>query len=280
MRRLYLTELFLVLTTGALAALPAKADIVDSARFKIDGAVIVWGADPNTGAPIVSDFIIDTGTGNTAATSGDTDLIAGEQTTVITGTLNPADGAATGRQGSPLEIAQAVGSNSISTDTNGDGVMDANDAFDAFGLRQITRTSNQRMEISSSFYVASSVPFRIDGVVTPIGATTTAQMGQMRFFIDGVTLTGDDGIAFGSAAQYPNSAGSRGGRRNNNSRFTEMLSPVNIFVGNQRTAASRGSLSEQSVRFDLRYRYSAGNFDLSDGVFEAAAEFMYTVYIP
>ncbi|MEM6666827.1 MAG: hypothetical protein AAF638_10530 [Pseudomonadota bacterium] len=263
-------------TVGTVAC----ADVMDNAQFKIDGAVIIWGADPGSGAPIVADFIIDTGTGITAATSGDTDLIAMDPGTIVTGTLEPVSGIGVTVQGSPMEIAQAVGSNSISTDSNGDGVMDANDAFSAFGLRQITRTNTQRMEVSSSFFVASSVPFRIDGVATPVGGTTAAQMGQMRFFIDGVTLFGDDGIAFGSAAQYPNSGGPNGGRRNNNSRFSDMLTPVNIFVGNQRTAALRGTLAEQSVRFDLRYRYSAGNFDLSDGVFEAAAEFAYTVYIP
>ena len=280
MRRLNIRHWFFAVAAICLVASTANAGVIDSAHFKIDGAVIVWAADPDTEMPIVADFIIDTGAGNTGSTSGDADLIASDPMSVITGSLNPADGTYAGRQGSPMDISQAVGSNSVSTDSNGDGVMDASDAFSPFGLRQITRVSNQRMEISSSFYVASSVPFRVDGVVTPVGATTTAQLGQMRFFIDGVTLTGDDGIAFGAAAQYPNSAGASGGRRNNNSRFTEMLTPVNIFVGNQRTAAVRGTLAEQSVRFDLRYRYSAGNFDLSEGVFEAAAEFAYTVYIP
>ncbi|MEO0465324.1 MAG: hypothetical protein AAF216_02180 [Pseudomonadota bacterium] len=256
------------------------ANISDNAHFKVNGVVVVWSADPTTGAPLAADFIVDTGTGSTGATSGDTDEIAENVTAVVTGTLETSGPNGSIVQGSPMTINQATGSNAFSTDSNGDRVMDANDAFSAFGLRGITRTGVQQMEVQSSFYVASSVPFRIDTVATPVGATTTAQMAQMRFFVDGVTLSGDDGVVFGGAAQYPNSGGANAGWRNNNSQFTQLMTPTLVFVGNQRTAASRGTLTDQSVRLDFRYRYNTGNFSLSDGVFEAGAEFVYTVYIP
>jgi len=276
-----LADVFLALAALCLVAAPsAHGDIVDSAQFKIDGAVVVWAADQTTGAPIVADFVIDTGTGNTAATSGDTDLILDDLMTVVTGSLEPADENVANRQGAPLIIQRPVGTGNFLTDTNGDGAMDADDAFDAFELRGNSDVNTRRMEIFSSFYIASSVPFRIDAIAVPVGATTADQMNRMRAYFDGVTVTGDDGIAFGSAAQLPNSNGPTGGRRMNGRRFSQMLTVRNIFRGNQRTAASRGSLAEQSVRFDFRYRYNSGNVDLSDGVFEAQAEFIYTVYIP
>ena len=49
---------------------------------------------------------------------------------------------------------------------------------------------------------------------------------------------------------------------------------------NRRTAASPGSIADQSVRFDLDYRWNTGNIDLSDGTFDVAADVVYTVYIP
>lgn len=275
-----LANVFLALAVICHAASTADADVVDSTRFKIDGAVIVWSADTGTGLPIVADFIIDTGSGTTAVTSGDIDLIAVETGTIVTGTLDPTSGLMAPNQGVPMTVDNAMVMGSFSTDSNGDGVMDAADSFSAFSLSETTRATTQTMEVNSSFYVASSVPFSIDGVATPVGATTPTQMSEMRFFIDPVMLSGDDGFAFGGAAQYPHSGGGLAGRQNDNSRFSDMQSPVNIFTGNQRTAANRGTLVEQSVRFNLRYRYSSGDFDLSDGVFEAAAEFAYTVFIP
>ncbi|MEO0465325.1 MAG: hypothetical protein AAF216_02185 [Pseudomonadota bacterium] len=276
-----LADLFLAIAMLCLVAAPeAHADIIDSARFKVDGVVVVWAADPNSGETIVADFIIDTGTGSTAATSGDIDLIADDLLTVVTGSLEPADENVANRQGSPLIIQRPLGTGNFNTDTNGDGVMDADDGFDAFQLRGNTDVNTRRMEIYSSFYVASSVPFRIDSLATPIGATTADQMNRMRAYLDQVTVSGDDGIAFGSAAQLPNSGGPTSGRRLNGRRFSQMLTPRNIFRGNQRTAASRGSLADQSVRFDMRYRYNSGNIDLADGAFEAEAEIIYTVYIP
>ena len=273
-------DFFLAVAALCLVVAPARADVVDSTRFRIDGAVVVWAADPTSGVPIVADFVIDTGTGNSAATSGDADLIAGDLMTVVTGSLEPADENVANRQGAPLIIQRPVGTGNFLTDTNSDGVMDADDSFSAFRLQGSSDVNTRRMEIYSSFYVASSVPFRIDSIATPIGATTPDQMNRMRAYLDGVTVSGDDGIAFGSAAQLPNSGGPTSGRRLNGWRFSQMLTPRNIFRGNQRTAASRGTLADQSVRFDFRYRYNSGNIDLSDGAFEAEAEIIYMVYIP
>ena len=132
------------------------------------------------------------------------------------------------RQGAPLIIQRPVGTGNFLTDTNSDGVMDADDSFSAFELRGNSDVNTRRMEIYSSFYIASSVPFRIDSIATPIGATTADQMNRMRAYLDGVTVSGDDGIAFGSAAQLPNSGGPTSGRRLNGRRLTRAHHPVDI----------------------------------------------------
>ncbi|MEL6662933.1 MAG: hypothetical protein AAFR33_08010 [Pseudomonadota bacterium] len=270
---------------GAITALMltsapgAAADITDSPAFRVQGMVAVWASDSSGNAPIVSDFIIDTGTGTSAATSGDTDLIGSDVHTVVTGSLTYFDNTVADEQGAPLRVQRVVGGG-FTTDFDGNGVMDANDTFSAFRLRNNSDINTRRMEIFSSFYVASNVPFSIDGVATPLGDTTPDQMNRMRAYFDGVTVAGDDGLPFGSAAQFPHSGGVTGGRRMNGRRFSNFTTPRPVFRGNQRTAASRGSLADQSVRFDFRYRYNSGNVDLADGVFDAEAEIVYTVFIP
>lgn len=265
-----------------LAALPASAAITDGPRFRVAGLVVVWGSDDATASanvPIVSDFVIDTGTGASAATSGDTDLIIGDVHTVVTGSLQPVSDSWSGAQGAPMILRNLAGQPNQLTDTNADGVMDGADGFGAFRLRQASDTNTRRMEIETSFYVASNAAFNIDAVALPIGSTTALDLERVRLTLT-TTQTGDDGIAYGSAAQYPNSGGPTGGSQANNRRLSTLIAGRRVFQGNQRTAAARGSLAEQSVRFDLNYRYRSGNVDLSDGAFEVNSEVIYTVYMP
>jgi len=272
-------------TIGIAAALAlgtapvATADTTDRPGFSVQGMVVVWASDAAGAAPIVSDFIIDTGAGNRAATSGDTDLIAGDVHTVVTGSLDRFDSQIVDEQGAPLRVQRVVGGG-FTTDFDGNGVMDADDTFSAFGLRNNSDINTRRMEIFTSFYVASNVPFSIDGIATPVGDTTPDQMNRMRAYFDGVTVSGNDGLLFGNAAQLPHSGGITGGRRMNGRRLSNFTTSRPVFRGNQRTAASRGTLAEQSVRFDFRYRYNSGDIDLADGVFDAEAEILYTVFIP
>lgn len=268
------------MTALMLASAPAAtAEITDRPGFRVQGLVVVWASDESGTAPIVSDFIIDTGTGNNAAASGDTDLIAGDVHTVVTGELTRYDSAIADNEGAPLRIQRVVGGG-FTTDFDGNGVMDASDTFAPFQLRTNSDINTRRMEVFSSFYVASNVAFSIDGIATPLGDTTPDQMNRMRAYFDGVTVLGDDGLPFGSAAQFPQSDGVTGGRRMNGRQFSNFTTQRPVFRGNQRTAASRGTLAEQSVRFDFRYRYNSGDVDLADGVFDAEAEILYTVFIP
>jgi len=92
----------------------------------------------------------------------------------------------------------------------------------------------------------------------------------------------DGGLSFGSAAQIPHTGGGTasgvqwGGYR----RLSTLTAGRDIFRGNRRTAYTAGSIADQSVRFDLDYRWNTGNIDLSDGTFDVAADVIYTVYIP
>lgn len=274
----------LILFLGAVlaeSALPrAGASILDGARFRVEGVVIVWATDAVGGNAIASDFIIDTGTGNTALTSGDTDLIAEDVHTVVTGSLVAMNEDYANQQGAPIVIRRVPGTGTLQADSNGDWALDASDTFDAFAINNNTDTNTRRMEIRSSFYVASNTAFSIDAIASPVGTTTPTQMNRMRAFLETVTLSGDDGLAFGSAAQYPHSDGPVGGRRMNGRTFTNLLTSRPVFRGDQRTAAMRGTLAAQSVRFDMMYRYNSGDIDLADGAFDAEAEIIYTVFIP
>lgn len=274
-----------VLAAIALAcgvAMPANAGPVDTVNVRALGLVVVWGADaasPGAGVPVVSDFVVNTGTGNTAATSTDADLIAGDVHTVVTGTLIPVSNSWNASQGAPILLQNLLGQPNLLTDRNADGVTSDEDSFNAFRIRAASDTNIRRMEIWSSFYVASNVNFNIDGQATPSPGTSAADLQRVRVTL-ATTLGGDDGLAFGSAAQYPHTAGPAGGSQANNRQLSTMIVPRRVFVGNRRTAASRGSLADQSVRFDLRYRYNFGSTDLSEGVLNIGATVVYTIYVP
>jgi hypothetical protein len=265
----------------ALSVNPSLAAIDDTTHFRVLGMLVVWGADGQTGgqAPIVSDFIVNTGTGTRAATSGDRDLIAADAFTVVTGSLDPVADEFEDVNGMPIIIQNPLGRANFSTDTNNDRVLDASDAFSAFSLRSTTDMNLRLSEISSSFYVASNVPFTIEAQARKLGATSDFSFNRMRMWLT-VTASGNDGLAFGSAAQLPHSAGATGGISATNRRLNTLVTPQIVFRGDRRTARVRGTLAEQSVRFNIRYRYNDGPYDLSEGAYDATAEVVYTLFIP
>ncbi len=264
-------------------ALPAQSSVTDQPHFKVLGTVIVWGADAASGAPIVSDFVIDTGNGTTGAASGDADLVAGDVHTVVTGSLVSTHDAINAATGTMPYIINNTGSGNIDTDSNGDGILTGTDAFSAFSL---TGSSNERVNTTrtrSSFYVASNVPFAIDAQAqSPVGFNGAVVLA-VTFLDVSVTQSGSDaGIAFGSAAQFPHTGGATGGVASTR-RLSTLRTPDRIFTGNQQTAASPGSITDQSVRFDLTYTINAANlagYDLSLGTFDFEVDMVYTVYVP
>lgn len=266
---------------ASFGSVTASAEVNDGVDFNVIGAVIVWSADDGGSAPLAVDFILDTGTGSTAASSGDADLIAGNTHTVVTGSLiSTADGS--NMAGTmPFRIEDAVGGTFI-TDSDSNGITDAADAFSPFGLTNSTNVAVDATTSRSSFYVASNTPFNIDAR-TQFGGPNTDFIFLFITRLDMlVTLAGDDGVPFGDAAQYPHSGGPTGGMTSFPNLWS-LLPGRNVFTGNQRTAAARGSLADQSVRFDMAYSVGAGNlqgYDLSLGTFDFEVEVTYTVFIP
>ncbi len=255
--------------------------ITDRAGFKVIGAVVVWSADDGGSAPTAVDFVIDTGSGTSATTSGDADLIAGDAHTVVTGSLVSTSDAVNAAGTIPYVLEDAPGGD-FNTDTTGDGITNASDSFTPLGLDGDTSVAVGATTSRSSFYVASNVPFAIDADTDfPSGGTNFILMLITRLDLS-VTRSGNDSIAFGSAAQFPHSAGATGGVSSFANMFS-LLNGGNVFTGNQRTAASRGNLAEQSVRFDMAYSIGAGNlsgYDMSLGTFDFEVDVTYTVFIP
>lgn len=277
-------EILKPLAAAALAicaAAPAGASVSDNFHFKVIGMVIVWAADETNRAPIVSDMIVDTGAG-----SMDHDLISGDTHTVVTGTLESSYFSADLHEvaSRPFRVRNAA-SGGGSTDTNGNGQTDAGDSFSAFTLDGNTRVGLDDAASYTSFYVASNVPFNIDGQAIRVIGRDDWVLGKI-FWDMAVTPSGNDGLPFGSAAQFPHSDGASGGVSSVAS-LLDMTTRQTLFQGNQRTAATRGSITEQSVRFDLTYTLGSWpgynlshNAHLQDGVYVVAAEVTYTVWVP
>lgn len=270
-RKLLLAGAAMAVSTATVAT-QANASIIDRPHFKVLGVVVVWAADESSGAtPIATDFVIDSNTGGTA--SNDVDLIGGaaiDGRTVVTGSLTPTkDGTSTVALGDILTI----------DDTNtGNGVTQLVDtatqtAFGAFDV--VDESISGNLTHNSSFFVASNTAFNIDGDATAINETGDFTLADISFSmsVDPNGTVGDAGIDHGSAAQDP--LGSF-------PTFANLgaVNGTDVYVGGQRTAASAGSITAQSVRFDMTYELGTTGYDLSMGAGEVEAEVVYTVYVP
>ena len=264
-RKLLLAGAALVASTAAVA--PANASIVDRPHFKVLGVVIVWAAEEGTGnTPIATDFII-----NDQVGGGDTDLIGGTSVdgrTVVTGSLTPtADSSSTTAIGDVLTISD--GSTTIGT------ITPTTTTFNSFDVTNADLSAGP-MEYNSSFYVASNTAFSINGSASTTTTSGDFELADIGYSL-GVTVNGtDDGLSFGSNAQDPNGTFPT---------FANLAAlsptPVPVFNGNRRTAASTGSIVDQSVRFDATYTLGAGGvYDLSQGAGEIEAAVVYTVFVP
>lgn len=250
----------------------SMGSVVDRPHFNVDGVAIVWAADASGTAPIVSDFIIDSGV-------ADTDLINGDVHTVITGSLAATDNAFPDGTGATLRIQNSPGGGNQNT-RQGDRFTSAADVLNPFRLNGVTDVRTIRSDILTSFYVATNKAFNIDVVAAPVSDPADLNLIRVRMRM---TQSGtDDGLAFGSAAQIPHSSNtnSSGVQWNGYRRLSTLTAGRDIFRGNRRTASSPGTIADQSVRFDLDYRWNTGNIDLSDGTFDVEADVIYTVYIP
>lgn len=255
--------------TAALLGVPAQADIVDNPQFRVLGLVIVWGDTAGeSGQPTVSDFIIGNG-------SGGTDLIGDDVHAVVTGTLSSVPTSLP--VGDEFAVTGAVGAT---------GVLDASTGFSAFEIDDTTDvTLGEDLSHTSSFYVASNTAFNLNAnatETTPVGAGF--ELSDVSFSLS-VTVSGDDGLDFGDNAQFPHSDDSpTGGVVTTVDSLDDMeAADTLVFEGDRLTAASAGSIADQSVRFDAEYTLagqSGAGYDLSDGTGEIETEVVFTVFVP
>lgn len=272
-RKLLLAGAALAASTAAVAT-PANASIIDRPHFKVLGVVIVWAADETNGnTPIATDFVIDDSVGGVAAS--DTDLIGGaavDGRTVVTGSLTPTkDGSSTAALGDILTIDDDGNSANGVTQSVDTATPTSFGAFDVSG-----ETLGGDLTHNSSFFVASNTVFNINGAATAVTESGDFDISQVSFDMD-VTVSGtaaSDGIDFGSAAQNP------GGTFIGATTLDTLTGATPVYQGNQRTAASAGSITAQSVRFDATYELGTSGYDLSMGAGEVEAEVVYTVYVP
>ena len=269
---------------GLVLSLSASsyAEVVSTTRFEVDNVVIVWSADEAGTAPVVSDFII----GSSGA--ADTDLIATDAFTVVTGSLTTTNNNV-GTGGFPLDF-EGSPSGDFNTDTDGDGTLDADDVLSPFILDadfSVVASSPQ-----SSFYVASNTAFSISAEVTDVEVDPvfTGFSNTFLGFVDvlmevapvGTTRT-DGGFDYGSAAQPPHSDGEQAGFSTPVDLLDLLNTPTTVFAGNQRTAASEGTIADHSVRFDITYPLVGATvvgYDLSLGIVDFGVTVEYTVFVP
>lgn len=260
------------LGAGLCIAGPSTSDTIDRPHFSVDGVAIVWAADQSGSTPIVSDFIVE-------KNSISTDLVNSDAYAVVTGTLDALSETFEDGTGATLRV-QNIQDGPNQTTRQGDRYTSADDTLNAFRLNSNTDVRTIRSDILSSFYVATNKAFNIDVIASAVGDPADLNLIRLRMRM---TQSGNDGgLSFGSAAQIPHSGDSAasGVQWNGYRRLSTLTGGRDIFRGDRKTASGTGSIADQSVRFDLDYRWNTGNIDLSDGTFDVEADVIYTVYIP
>ncbi|MEM1086793.1 MAG: hypothetical protein AAGH90_03625 [Pseudomonadota bacterium] len=273
-------SIIFAVSTSALG-LPAMAGTLDAPKFSVPGMVVVWGSDESGTAPIVSDFLI------APPGAGGNDIISGNVASVVTGTLTPAfEGSGSDDVASRLFNVYNSPSGNFDVDTNGNGNTDVGDTINRFALNDRTNLGLRDSEARSSFYVASNTAFNIDAQAIRVVGRSDWVLGKIYWDME-VAQSGTGGIAFGAHAQLPHTSGPAGGVGSVAS-LLDMQTQQTVFQGNQRTAASRGTLVDQSVRFDVTYVLGSWqgyglhtrHTNLAEGVYEVEAEVIYTVWVP
>jgi len=288
----------LALVSGVAASLmagTAYASVIDRPFFQVLGVVVVWGADGNTAgatAPVVSDFVLlTTGSNNAGA-----DLIGGtaqDTFTVLTGSLSPILDGEPGSGTFVDPITGATSATGFADDGSTAGVLDANDSLSAFGIDNATDVDGLINQHTSSFYVASNAAFDIyakaenlvgTGDFDPSAAGSTIGYDDISLAMavqSGAAAT-DGSITWGANSQNPGTF-VNGVETAAGEGLDSMVGAngMKVFDGTQRTAASVGSLAQQSVRFDNTYTFGDGTgYDLSMGAGSITADVTYTIFVP
>lgn len=173
------------------------------------------------------------------------------------------------------------------SDNNNDSLLDAGDSFNSFELQSNTNVTIPGRSMNHSFYIASNVAFDIFAQAQNLqtsGDFTGLGLENIRWQM-GIVRTGNDGLAYGSSAQNPSSGGLGLINGNTETRLAAMTTTTKVFDGGRRTAASIGSIAQQSVRFTARYALrrnatGTGSYDLSMGHGHIEADVTYTIFTP
>lgn len=278
--------------TASLMAGTAYASVIDRPFFQVLGVVVVWGADNAGTAPVVSDFVLLT---NTSGTAG-ADLIGGNAAdtyAVVTGTLDSiafdaADNTVNGTAAVDPVTGLPAAANFQDTGTSS-GVLDAGDTLSAFGIDATTDIDGAigPASYNSSFFVASNAAFDIYARSSNLQSTgdfaTTMGLSDIKLTMSvDAGAAADSGAAgslqYGAASQDPGNATSIPTGMD----LSQMTGAngLKVFDGVQRTAASVGTLAEQSVRFNNVYTLGTTGYDLSQGAGTISADVTYTVFVP
>ena len=289
-------SLFAIAGISLLSGSAALASVIDRPFFQNRGVVIVWGADEfgdiGGTAPIVSDFVLLDGVAS--GTAGN-DLITTNVGTVATGSLSPLNlNTATFQDGVSSFENDFINGQTFGgefEDNSPTGLLSSADTLTSFGLDENTDTGSQGNRHNTSFYVASNTAFDIHGQLLNPVATGDFQgnftLDNITFDM-GVTVSGDDDIIFGTAAQDPTIGGvGTLPTVSTLAAFGGGVGQIQVYDGGRRTAASPGSITEQSVRFDLNYALDGDTtvdgvqpFDLSFGNGIISMFMVYTVFAP
>ena len=252
----------------------AHAVAVDSPNFNVDPLVIVWAASEADGsAPIVFDFIVEDGAGGT------TDLIGGsaiDGRTFAGDSLIPtADSAFVATDDRQNVSPEWSGENEVTNAFLGVFDTETPGSLAPFAAQDIVVEGGQLFH-SSTFFIASNTPFGISGTASSVEATGDFGLADVHWFMD----TETDG-SFGDGSRWGDNAQSPLGTITPLSTLSEMTSETTLYESTVKTAASAGSIADQSVRFAMAYFLGTPlqNIDLSSGAGELKVEVVYTIYV-
>ncbi|MEM1146943.1 MAG: hypothetical protein AAGH49_04070 [Pseudomonadota bacterium] len=257
----------LIATTASLPQV-AQASTLDRPHFHVAPMVILWAADDSDGtAPVVVDFIVEDASGV------DTDLIAANGRTLLTGSLTATPDAAGAVQRGIEWVVRASGEDLVTIDTLSPA------AFSAFSLDDDPRTFARDSNHASAFFAASNTPFSIRAIASVLGSPVNFGLSDIDFE-SSISSNGiHGGLSYGTSTSNPSITRLPTGRPL--SDFTG--EGLDVFVASEATAAAPGSIAQQSVKFEVGYIFDTdlnGAFDLADGYGEIQAEFTYTAYVP
>ncbi len=269
----------------------ANASAADKPFFRAASIVIVIGGSDfsnNSGqAPVAYDFnILDNVPSGTAAN----DIIGADGVTINfnSGQFNPSEnGTGSGYEFEIIDPTSGGAFNSVGPHQT----LDANDSYTAFGMDNDTDVQVDTGNRASQFLVVSNSAFDIYAQATDLvntGGFSTLGYANIGYGLR-VRPTGGNGTPWqwGQRAQNPSNGGS--GIIGAVNDLGDMSAGfTKVFDGGRRTAATRGSLLQQAVSFQSRYRIRASggvtaalnNYDLSMGQGELGATVTYTIYTP